>query len=255
MNDLSKCTEAQLFTELRDTRNPLLRERLVHRYLPLAGHVARRFRTGGDSAEDLFQVASYALVKAIDGFDPARGLAFSSYAVPTISGELKRHARDTGWGMRVARSLQERVLAVESAAAELPASEGRSPTPARIAKECGLTTEDVLEAIDARVNHTLESLDVPRSTGEVDSGSRIDNLGREDARFGLVDDIDVVRPLLRELPERERAMLAWRFGEELPQSEIARRLGVSQMHVSRLLRQTLDGLAERVDEHELALAS
>jgi len=255
MNDLSKCTEAQLFTELRDTGNPLLRERLVHRYLPLARHVARRFRAGGDSAEDLFQVASYALVKAIDGFDPARGLAFSSYAVPTISGELKRHARDTGWGMRVARSLQERVLAVERVAAGLTASEGRSPTPARIAKECGLTTEDVLEAIDARVNHTLESLDVPRSADDIDSGSRIDNLGREDARYGLVEDLDAVRPFLRELPERERAMLGWRFGEELPQAEIARRLGISQMHVSRLLRQTLDGLAERVDEHELALAS
>ena len=252
MNDLSKRTEAQLFTQLRDTEDPLLRERLVRRYLPLARHLARRFRSGGDGSEDQFQVASYGLVKAIDRFDPGRGMAFSSYAVPTISGELKRHARDTGWGMHVSRSLQERVMDVERAIDRLTAGEGRSPTTARIAKELRLTSEDVLEAIDARVNHTLESLDVPWSPRDADSGSRIDTLGHEDVRYALVDDLDVVAPFLRELPERERAMLGWRFGDELPQAEIARRLGISQMHVSRLLRRTLDRLGERVEEHALA---
>jgi RNA polymerase sigma-B factor len=250
MNDLSKRTEAQLFSELRETGDSRIREKLVHRYLPLARHIARRFR--GDGAEDLFQVASYALVKAIDKFDPGRGLAFSSYAVPTISGELKRHARDTGWGIHVPRGLQERSLDVQRAVANLTASEGRSPTTARIGKELGLTTEEVLEAIDAGANHTLESLDTPLSSSEADSASRIEQLGGEDRRYGLVEDIHALAPVLRALPDRERAMLALRFGEEMPQAEIARHLGVSQMQVSRLLRRTLEGLAERVDEHALA---
>jgi RNA polymerase sigma-B factor len=169
-----------------------------------------------------------------------------------MTGELKRHARDVGWGMRVARGLQERVLDVENAIARLTASEGRSPSPSRIAQELGLTSEEVLEAIDASANHTLESLDTPMSFGESDSAARIDAVGAEDPRYGLVDDIQALAPALRELPERERTMLALRFGEELPQSEIARHLGVSQMHVSRLLRRTLDGLAERVGEEALA---
>jgi RNA polymerase sigma-B factor len=251
MNDLSKRTEAQLFSELRETGDSRIREKLVRRYLPLARHVARRFR-GGDAADDLFQVASYALVKAVDKFDPGRGLAFSSYAVPTISGELKRHARDTGWGIHVPRGLQERSLAVERTVASLTASEGRSPTTARIAKELGLTTEEVLEAIDAGANHTLESLDTPLSSSEADSASRIEQVGGEDRRYGLVEDVHALAPVLRTLPDRERTMLMLRFGEEMPQAEIARHLGVSQMQVSRMLRRTLDGLAERVDEHALA---
>ena len=252
VSDLKKRTEAQLFTQLRDTENPLLRERLIRRYLPLARHVARSFRAGGNAAEDRFQVASYALVKAIDKFDPGRGMAFSSYAVPTITGELKRHARDTGWGMHVSRSLQERAMKVERAVTDLTAREGRSPTTARIAKELELSSEDVIEGMGARANQTLESLDVRRSPDEADSVSRIDTLGREDVRYALVDDFDVVAPFLRELPDRERAMLRWRFGEELPQTEIARRLGISQMQVSRLLRRTLDRLGERVEQQSLA---
>jgi RNA polymerase sigma-B factor len=246
MNDLSKRREARLFADLRETGNPLAREALVRRYLPLARHTARRFHRGGDSLDDLYQVASYALLKAIDGFDPDRGLAFTSYAIPTISGELKRYARDTSWGMRVPRSLQERVLDVERAVADLTGRCGRSPTAAEIANEMGITSEEVLEALEAGANHVLESLDTPVVTGDADAATRLDHIGAGDPRYELVEDMQVVAPVLRKLPERERTILSLRFGEELPQSEIARRLGISQMHVSRLLRRTLDDLAENV---------
>jgi RNA polymerase sigma-B factor len=254
MNDLSKRRETELFKELRGTGDPTIRETLVRRYLPLARHTARRFQRNGDAFEDLFQVACFALLKAIDKFDPDRGLAFSSYAVPSMSGELKRHARDTGWGMRVPRGLQERVLKVDQAITRLTASDGHSPSPARIAQEVGLTSEEVLEAIEAGANHSLESLDKPMSSGDPDSpmGARVDILGNEDPGYDLVDDVQTLAPAIRALPKRERALLALRFGEELSQSEIARHLGISQMHVSRLLRRTLDGLAERVDDQALA---
>lgn len=246
MNDLSKRREARPFIELRETGNPLVREALVRRYLPLARHTARRFHRGGDSLDDLYQVASYALLKAIDGFDPDRGLAFTSYAIPTISGELKRYARDTGWGMHVPRGLQERVLGVEHTVADLTGRLGRSPTPAQIADEMGLTSEQVLEAIEAGSNHVLESLDTPVAGADGGSTTRLEALGEPDRRYELVHDVQAVAPVLRALPDRERRILSLRFGEELPQSEIARRLGISQMHVSRLLRRTLDEVAEGV---------
>lgn len=242
----SKREEIGLFVQLRETGDPAAREQLVHRYLPLAKHAARRFQGRNASFDDLFQVASYALLKAIDGFDPERGLAFSSYAVPTMSGELKRFARDTGWGMRVPRSLQERALEVDRVISDLTAQYGTSPVPARIAEEMGLTSEEVLEAIDASANHTLESLNAPLAA-DGDSATRIDGLGEVDEGYELVEDADAVAPALRELPERERKILELRFRDELPQSEIARRLGISQMHVSRLLRRTLDQLSEKVE--------
>jgi RNA polymerase sigma-B factor len=243
---MSKRREARLFAELRMTGSPAAREALVRRYLPLARHTARRFQRVSDSPDDLYQVASYALLKAIDGFDPSRGLAFTSYAVPTMTGELKRYARDTGWGMRVPRGLQERVLDVERAISDLTGSLRRSPTPAEIAKAMGIETEEVLEALEAGSNHSLESLDTPIGV-EADTATRLDMLGAIDSNYELVEDSDAIAPALRELPERERQILALRFGQELPQSEIARRLGISQMHVSRLLRRTLDSLAEEVE--------
>jgi RNA polymerase sigma-B factor len=247
VNDLTKRREAHLFEKVRQTGDPSARETLIRRYLPLARHTAHRFRQNGDSLEDLFQVACYALVKAIDKFDPARGLAFSSYAVPTMTGELKRHRRDTGWGMRVSRGLQERVLDVERAVARLTTSDGSSPSVARIAGDLGLPTEEVLEALEAATNHRPESLDTPRASDEPESGSRFETVGEEDPLYELVDDIHTVGPAVRELPDRERTILALRFFDELPQREIAARLGISQMHVSRLLRRTLDSLREQLE--------
>jgi RNA polymerase sigma-B factor len=251
MNDLSKRREARLFKQVRQTGDPGAREALVRRYLPLARHTARRFSRSRDGLEDLYQVASYALLKAIDGFDPDRGLAFTSYAIPTITGELKRHARDTGWGMRVPRGLQERVLDVERAVNRITAADGRSPAAARIAEEMGLTTEAVLEAIEAASNYSVESLDAPLRV-EADAATRIETLGGDDPGYGLVDDVLTVAPALRGLPDRERLILGLRFGEDLPQSEIARRLGISQMHVSRLLRRTLDDLADQAGSRAVA---
>ena len=227
-----------------------VRESLITRYLPLARHVARRFERRNDSFEDLLQVASYALVKAVDGFDASRGLAFSSYAIPTMTGELKRYARDTGWGLRVPRGLQERVLDVDRATTALTAELGHSPTPRQLADATGLTVEEVLETVEAASNHALESLDTP--IGATAEGiTRMDAVGAEDANYGLVEDANAVAPALRELPARERMILSLRFGEELPQAEIARRVGISQMHVSRLLRRTLDALGEKVEEPAL----
>jgi RNA polymerase sigma-B factor len=252
MHDMSKRREARLFNQVRATGDPGAREALIRRYLPLARHTARRFQRPSDSFDDLYQVAAYALVKAVDGFDPSRGLAFTSYAIPTISGELKRHARDTSWGMRVPRGLQERVLDVERAMADLTGSLRRSPTAAEIAAHMGLATEEVLEALDAGLNHVLESLDTPLTIDGDNTLTRLDTLGGVDSRYDHVNDAEAVGPALRALPERERHILALRFVEELPQSEIARRLGISQMHVSRLLRRTLDDLAETVQQEALA---
>jgi RNA polymerase sigma-B factor len=251
LKGLTKHREARLFTHLRQTGDPDAREALIRKYLPLARHTARRFQRKNDSADDLYQVACYALVKAVDGFDPARGLVFSSYAIPTISGELKRFARDTGWGLRVPRGLQERVLAVERTIAALTAQSGRSPTPRQIADATGLTREEVLEAIEAGSNHVLESLDMPLG-GDPDAFTRLDTVGEVDPGYELIEDADAVGLALRDLPAREQMILSLRFGEELPQSEIARRLGISQMHVSRLLRRTLDDLSKRVEEPALA---
>ncbi len=251
MNDLSRRREARLFTQLRGSGDPRIREALVRKYLPLARHTARRFQRTSDSVDDLYQVACYALVKAIDGFDPTRGLAFTSYAIPTITGELKRHARDTGWGLRVPRGLQERVLEIERATAAVSAELGRSPTLEEIAGHTGLPSEEVLEALEAASNHVLESLDVPLGA-DAEAVTRLDTMGAPDAGYELVEDLQAIAPALRALPERERQILSLRFGQELPQSEIARRLGISQMHVSRLLRRTLDELSAQVEEPALA---
>jgi RNA polymerase sigma-B factor len=251
MDDFSKRRESQLFLRIRQSGDPDAREAIVRKYLPLARHTARRFQRPADSLDDLVQVASYALVKAVDGFDPGRGLAFASYAVPTMIGELKRHVRDTGWGMRVPRGLQERVLEVNRTINDLTGRLGRSPTPAQVAAELNLPREEVLEAIEAGSTQALESLDMPVTT-DGDGATRHDTVGGIDPHYELVDSAIALAPALRALPERERQILAMRFGEELPQSEIARRLSISQMHVSRLLRRTLDEVAESVEERALA---
>jgi RNA polymerase sigma-B factor len=251
VNDLSRRHEARLFTRLRTSGDPDVREALICKYLPLAHHAARRFQRRSDSLEDLCQVASYALVKAVDRFDPARGLAFTSFATPTITGELKRYARDVGWGMRVPRGLQEQVLEVERTIRALTAELGRSPALGQVAEATGLPVEDVLETLEAASSHMLESLDMPL-TAEADAVTRLDTVGDLDPGYELVDAAQSLSPALRELPKRERMMLSLRFGEELPQSEIARRLGISQMHVSRLLRRTLDELTEKMESQALA---
>jgi RNA polymerase sigma-B factor len=236
-----------LFERYQRRRDSASREALVHRFLPLAHEVARRYNRLDEPLEDLVQVASLALVKAIDRFEPDRGVAFSTYAVPTMVGELKRHLRDTAWAVHLPRGLNERWLAVERAERELRATLRRSPTVAEIAARTELGTEDVLAAMEAgRARGTL-SLDSPRPPDDEDgdargSESRLDTIGAADERLELVDDAVSVAGAVHELSARDREVLKLRFLDELTQSQIADRIGVSQMQVSRIIRRSLERL-------------
>jgi RNA polymerase sigma-B factor len=220
------------------------RDQLVEHLRPFAERLAARYRHTTESQEDLEQVAYVGLLKAIDRHDPDLG-PFMRYAVPTVLGELKRHFRDRGWGIHVSRALQERFLVVGRAVDELTVALGRSPTPAELAQETDLTVEEVLEALSASTAYAPASLDGPRShsDGEPDAGTLGDTVGADDERYELVELGVTLEPALRALPERERAILHLRFTEDLTQSEIAERIGISQMHVSRLLRRAIERLS------------
>jgi RNA polymerase sigma-B factor len=216
------------------------RRQLIERYLPLARSLARRYERRGESMDDLVQVASVGLVKAIDRFDPERGLSFSSYAVPTMLGELRRYFRDTGWALHVPRQMQERVLEVNAAVERLSRDLGRSPSPQQVANELELPVEEVLEAFAANAAYDTSSLDTPLSSRDEEGQSIAETLGELDERFELVEGRASIGPALETLSERERLILHLRFAEDLTQSEIAERIGVSQMHVSRLIRRALE---------------
>jgi RNA polymerase sigma-B factor len=217
------------------------REELVERFLPLARQLARRYQRTNEPLDDLMQVASVGLVKAIDRFDPARGTAFSTYAVPTILGELKRYFRDSGWAVHVPRGMQERVMKLDTTAQELHRKLGRSPSPKELAQELELSEEEVLEAMEAASAYDAVSLEQQRS--DTDNGSSSDTfqdkLGTEEERYELVEYGATIAPTLKALSARERLILHLRFVEDMTQSEIAERIGVSQMHVSRLIRRSL----------------
>jgi RNA polymerase sigma-B factor len=225
------------------------REALVQRFLPLARQLARRYQRGGEPLDDLIQVASLGLLKAIDRFEPSRDTAFSSFAVPTILGELKRHFRDRGWSVRVPRDLQELSVRVDRVADEMSRELGRAPTPAEIASNIGTSTEQVMEAREAAGAYRAISLDRPREDDE-DSDGMAETMGVEDPGFGLAEDAATVERLMAVLGDREREVLRLRFAEDLTQSEIGARVGVSQMHVSRLIRQAVAQLREAAQEAE-----
>jgi RNA polymerase sigma-B factor len=218
------------------------REQLVLRFMPLARQLAARYRHAGESQEDLVQVACVGLLKAVDRFDPARSNGFTRYAVPTMLGELKRHFRDKGWSVHVPRATQELVLKVSEALGTLPAKLGRSPRPRDVAEALGVPVEDVLEAMEAATAYEAASLDAPRG-GEDGDWTVGDSLSREEQGYELVDIGETLRGTLEALPARERLILHLRFEHDLTQAEIAARVGVSQMHVSRLLRRSLDRLS------------
>jgi RNA polymerase sigma-B factor len=224
------------------------RDAIVARFLPLARQLARRYSGAGEPLDDLIQVASLGLVKAVDRFDPDRAVAFSSFAVPTILGELKRHFRDKGWSVRVPRDLQELALRLERVAEELSRELARAPTPAELAARLGVSEEDVLEAREAAHAYRAVSLDKPRTDDE-DSGPNVaDAMGGEDPGFGRAEDAATVDQLLRVLAPREREVLRLRFVEDLTQQEIGERIGVSQMHVSRLIRQAISRLGDAAQD-------
>ncbi len=228
------------FLAYAETRDSGLRDQLVGAHLGLAEYLARRFANRGEPLDDLVQVASLGLIKAVDRFDPTRGVAFSTYATHTIVGELKRHFRDKGWAVRAPRRMQELYLSLGKVVASLGQELGRSPTIAELAAEVQVSEEEVLEALEAGQAYRSTSLDAPTGTEEGETlGAR---LGGEDASLEDAESRATLSPLLSQLGERERLILHMRFFEGLTQSEIANRLGISQMHVSRLLARSVSQL-------------
>ncbi len=235
-----RATDASLFGRWHDAHDERAREELVERYLPLARQLARRYQRADEPMEDLVQVASLGLLKAIDRFDAGREVHFSSYAVPTILGELKRHFRDRTWSVRVPRDLQERALRVDRVNTELALSLHRAPSVREIAAATGDTEEQVLEAIEAAGAYRATSLDAPRAGQDEAGGENLaDAFGTDEEGFDAAEQRATLEPLLAQISPRERAVLRLRFGEDLTQAEIGTRIGVSQMQVSRLLRQAL----------------
>ena len=230
-------SDAEALDLFRRLPDPAAREALVGRYLPLAEHLAARFVGRGEARDDLVQVASLGLVHAIDRFDPDRGVQFQTFASVTIVGEIRRHFRDRGWSIRVPRGLQEAALEINRAMSRLWQRLGRSPTIAEIAAEVDLPEETVLEAMDAVQAYSTSSLDVP--VGEDGGTSAGDMLGDDDPSYDTSEDWVAIAPALADLPERERRILYLRFFKDMTQSEIAEIIGISQMHVSRLISQSL----------------
>jgi RNA polymerase sigma-B factor len=221
-----------------DSRREEVRNQLVTLHQPLVEHLARRFRNRGEPYDDLVQVATIGLIKAIDRYDPERGVEFSTYATPTIVGEIKRWFRDKGWAVRVPRRLQELRLEIGTATGSLTQELGRSPTVTELAERIGATDEEILEGLESAAAYSTLSLDAPDG-GEPDGPSVLDLLGSEDAALEGVENREALKPLLAGLPERERRILLLRFFAGMTQSQIAVEVGISQMHVSRLLARTL----------------
>jgi RNA polymerase sigma-B factor len=228
-----------LFERYLERRDPIDREALVERFLPLARQLARRYERPEEPFDDLFQVASLGLVKAIDRFDLSRDVAFSSYAVPTILGEIKRYFRDRTWSVRVPRDLQELSLRVDRKVSELATELRRQPTVSEIAGAAGIDEEQVLEALEASGAYRATSLSLPRSNEDEAGETLGDTLGTSEEGFGLAEHRATLDRLLGALPPREREVLRLRFHEDCTQAEIGEVIGVSQMQVSRIIRQSL----------------
>jgi RNA polymerase sigma-B factor len=231
--------ERLLFTRLSEGRDPVLRAQLVERYLPLARQLARRYQRPDEPLDDLMQVASLGLVKAVDRFDSSREVAFSSYAVPTILGEIKRHFRDKTWSVRVPRDLQEMALKVERSVADLTRELHRQPTIPELARRLEISEEVALEALQAAGAYHSTSLDTPRGSDDEQGETLADTLGGDENGYDLAEDRATIDRLMRSITPREREVLRLRFEEDLTQAEIGEIIGVSQMQVSRLIRQSV----------------
>lgn len=241
---------------LRDIRNEAdvvlrakKRDEVIERCLPLADHVARRFSDRGEPVDDLRQVARIGLMHAVDRFDVERGNNFLAFAVPTVMGEVKRYFRDSTWSIRVPRRAQEASLNIAKASEELLQTLGRSPRPSEIAEHLGLPVGEVIEGMVARSAYTASSIDAEAGSS-TDGWTLADTLGDDDDRLGMVEEFVTLQPALAMLTERERKILTLRFFKSMSQSEIAREVGISQMHVSRLLTRILETLREAVADDE-----
>ena len=226
-----------------DPTRPRVRDRLVEMHLPLVEYLARRFAGRGEPLDDLIQVGTIGLIKAVDRFDTDRGVEFSTYATPTVVGEIKRHFRDKGWTVRVPRRLQELRASLSSATSDLTQTLGRSPTVAELAEHLKIGEEEVLEGLESANAYTAVSIEASDGEGGM---SVADTLGGDDLSLEGVEYRESIKPLLDSLPPRERRILMLRFFGNLTQSQIAAELGISQMHVSRLLARTLAQLRERL---------
>ena len=236
------------FVEYRRTGERQLRNELIEAHQGLAAHIARRFANRGEQLDDLKQVAFVGLLKAVERFDPGRNLEFSTFATATIEGELKRHFRDKTWAIRPPRRRQELHLRLGSAVGELSQQLGRAPRVPEVAAHLGVTEDEVLDAMDAGGAYRPSSLDAPHGGSE--SGSLESRIGAEDTGFELAEHRLVVEELLSGLPEREQTIVRLRFFEDMGQAEIAAQVGISQMHVSRLLARTLLQLREELQQRE-----
>jgi RNA polymerase sigma-B factor len=251
-----RCAEDRaLFARYLDSREPVDREVLVERFLPLARQLARRYERHGEPYDDLFQVACLGLLNAIERFDLDRGVAFSSYAVPTILGEIKRHFRDRTWSVRVPRDVQELALKVDRTVAELTLRLCREPTLGEIVAAVGATEEDVLEAREAFGAHRAASLDEPWRGDDEGDDTVADSLGTLEHGFARAEERAMIALLMRALTPREREILRLRFTEDLTQAEIGERVGLSQMQVSRVIRQAMARLRAYATQREQAIAS
>ncbi len=238
---------ARLFERWQQDRDEAAREQLVARYLPLARSLARRYGRSSEPFEDLLQVASLGLLKAIDRYQAERGHPFQSFAVPTILGEMRRYFRDSGWAIHVPRGAQERALKVRDAQERLSNETGRAPNVNQLAVYLEIGVEEVIDALQAIRAYETVSLDAPRGGGEEDTVPYGDTLGHDDERYELVELDATVSSALAHLPSRDRMVLQLRFVEDLTQTEIAERVGISQMQVSRLLRRSLEQLRALTD--------
>jgi RNA polymerase sigma-B factor len=249
-----RARSASLFAQLAgdglsDGERARVRDELVHLHLPLVEHFARRFLNRGEPLDDLLQVGTIGLIKAVDRFDVGRGVEFSTYATPTIVGEIKRHFRDRGWAIRVPRRLQELRISITSATAELTQELGRSPTVSELAQRLEVSEEEVIEGLESANAYSTLSLDAPDS-GDDNALSMIDVIGGDDEALEHVENRETIKPLLESLDPREKHILTLRFFKGMTQSQIAAEVGISQMHVSRLLARTLARLRESLTADE-----
>ncbi|GAA3656200.1 RNA polymerase sigma-B factor [Lentzea atacamensis] len=242
---------APLFAELAQTpegpSRDALRDRLVTEHLPVAQHIARRFGHRGEPHEDLVQVATVGLINAVDRFDPDRGSDFLSFAVPTIMGEVRKYFRDSSWSVRMPRRLKELHLAINAGTSRLSQQLGRAPTPSELAEHLGLSRDEIHEGLAAGNAYQSASLDdmLMSEDSSISLGSTI---GEEDPEIAMIEQREALHPLLQKLPERERKIVIMRFFGNMTQTQIAQKVGISQMHVSRLLAKTLRQLRDVLEE-------
>lgn len=241
----------ELFRQYKATGDPEVRDQLIVSHLNLVRFLASKFKNRGEPLDDLIQVGTIGLIKAIDRFDPSRGLEFTTYATPTILGEIKRHFRDKGWSVRVPRRLQELSAKVNQANDELTNELSRSPSVEEIAKRVGASVDDVLEAMESSSAYSSVPLEGGGSSDDDDAPSVIDHYATEDENLAASDDRIVLEDAIRDFSPREKDVIRMRFFEGMTQVEIAERLGISQVQVSRLLRRTLRRVQDKIDPEGL----